>query len=124
MAVLIAIPAARITGLALGAVICVAAVATVLRCKDYGHLAPGAALTVLSALNLALLVGLITIAIRRPAASAMAITITESVYSASGQSQLFTCIALTPEKVYSPGSLTPLHLFEDFHRPQPRRVSS
>ncbi len=40
----------------LGAAICVAAVATVLRCKDYGHLAPGAALTALSAPNLALLV--------------------------------------------------------------------
>ena len=57
VAVLIAIPAARVAGLGLGAVICVAAVATVLRCKDYSHLAPGAALTVLLALNLALLVG-------------------------------------------------------------------
>ncbi len=57
VAALIALPAARIAGLGLGAAICVAAIATVLRCKDYGHLAPGAALTALSALNLALLVG-------------------------------------------------------------------
>ena len=57
VAALIALPAARIAGLGLGAAICVAAVATVLRCKDYGHLAPGAALTALSALNLALLAG-------------------------------------------------------------------
>lgn len=56
-AVLIAMPAARVSGLILGAVICVAAVATVVWHKDYGHVAPGAVLTVLSALDLALLVG-------------------------------------------------------------------
>ena len=54
-AALIALPATRIAGLGLGAAICVAAVATVVRCKDYGHVAPGVALTALSALNLALL---------------------------------------------------------------------
>jgi hypothetical protein len=39
------------------AVICVAAIATVGRFKDYGHVAPSVALSALSALNLALLVG-------------------------------------------------------------------
>ena len=53
-AALIAAPAARVAGLMLGAAICVAAVATVVRHKDYGHLAPGLALTALSALDLAL----------------------------------------------------------------------
>jgi hypothetical protein len=38
-------------------VICVAAIATVVRFKDYGHVAPSVALSALSALNLALLVG-------------------------------------------------------------------
>jgi hypothetical protein len=50
-------PTARVAGLLLGAAICVAAVATVVRYKDYGHVAPGVALTALSALDLALLVG-------------------------------------------------------------------
>ena len=54
-AALIAIPAARASGLILGAVICIAAVATVVRHKDYGHVAPGVVLTVLSTLDLALL---------------------------------------------------------------------
>jgi hypothetical protein len=52
-----ALAAARVAGLTLGAAICVAAVATVVRHKDYGHVAPGAVLTILSALDLALLVG-------------------------------------------------------------------
>ena len=56
-AALIAMPAARVAGLMLGAAICVAAVATVVRHKDYGHVAPGVVLTGLSALDLALLVG-------------------------------------------------------------------
>jgi hypothetical protein len=42
----------------LGAAICVAAVATVVRHKDYGHVAPGVVLTALSALDLALLVAM------------------------------------------------------------------
>jgi hypothetical protein len=53
----IALPAARVAGLTLGAAICVAAVATVVRHKDYGRVAPGAVPTALSALDLALLVG-------------------------------------------------------------------
>jgi uncharacterized membrane protein YphA (DoxX/SURF4 family) len=57
VAALIAIPATRVAGLMLGAAICVAAVATVVRYKDYGHLPPGIALTALSALDVALLVG-------------------------------------------------------------------
>lgn len=56
-AALIAAPAARIAGLMLGAAICVAAVATVVRHRDYGHVAPGVVLTALSALDLALLMG-------------------------------------------------------------------
>ena len=39
-AVLIALPASRIVGLALGAVIVAAAVLTVLRHRDFSHLAP------------------------------------------------------------------------------------
>jgi hypothetical protein len=54
-AALIATPAARVAGLALGAAICVAAVATVVRHKENGRVAPGAVLTALSALDLALL---------------------------------------------------------------------
>jgi hypothetical protein len=50
-------PAARAAGLALGAAICVAAVATVVRHKDHGRVAPGAVLAALSALDLALLAG-------------------------------------------------------------------
>jgi hypothetical protein len=49
--------ATRVAGLIWGAVIRVAAVATVLRYKDYGHLAPAAILTALAALDLGLLVG-------------------------------------------------------------------
>ena len=56
-AALIAIPVARPAGLMLGAALCVAAVATVVWYKDYGHVAPSVALTALSALDLALLVG-------------------------------------------------------------------
>ena len=56
-AALIALPASRVSGLTLGAAICVAAVATVVRNKDYGRIAPGAVLTALSALDLALLMG-------------------------------------------------------------------
>jgi hypothetical protein len=44
-AALIAMPAARVAGLMLSAAICVAAVATVVRYKDYGRVAPGAVLT-------------------------------------------------------------------------------
>jgi hypothetical protein len=54
-AALIAIPATRVAGLMLATVICIAAVATVLRHKDYGHLAPGLVLTALAAVDLALL---------------------------------------------------------------------
>jgi hypothetical protein len=57
VAALIALPATRVAGLALGGVICLAAVATVVRSKDYGHVAPSVILTALSALNLALLAG-------------------------------------------------------------------
>jgi uncharacterized membrane protein YphA (DoxX/SURF4 family) len=57
VAAAIAIPATRAAGVMLGAAICVVAVATVVRSKDYGHIAPGAVLTALSALNLALLMG-------------------------------------------------------------------
>ena len=56
-AALIAMPAARVAGLVLGVAICVAAIATVVRYKDYGHVAPIIVLTALSALDLALLVG-------------------------------------------------------------------
>src|ERR1700756_1238337 len=56
-AALIAMPAARVAGLVLGAAICVAAVATVVRHRDYGHVAPGVVLTALSAFDLALLMG-------------------------------------------------------------------
>ncbi len=57
VAALIALPSARAAGLVLGAAICLAAVATVFRFKDYGHVPPSVALTALSALDLALLVG-------------------------------------------------------------------
>ena len=56
-AALIAPPAARVAGFALGAAICAAAVATVVGHKDDGRVAPGAVLTILSALDLALLAG-------------------------------------------------------------------
>jgi hypothetical protein len=52
-AALIAPPTARVGGLTLGAAICAAAVATVFRLKDHGRVAPGAVLTLLSALDLA-----------------------------------------------------------------------
>jgi uncharacterized membrane protein YphA (DoxX/SURF4 family) len=54
---LIAVPAARVAGLVLAAAICLAAVATVVRSKDYGHVAPAVILTVLTSLDLTLLVG-------------------------------------------------------------------
>jgi len=54
---LIAISATRAAGLGLAAVICVAAVATVVRMKEYGHATPGVVLSALSALGLALLLG-------------------------------------------------------------------
>jgi hypothetical protein len=56
-AALIVLPITRIAGLTLGASVCVAAVVTVVRFKDYGHVAPALVLTALSALDLALLVG-------------------------------------------------------------------
>ena len=56
-AALIAAPAARVAGLTLGAAICTAAVATVVRHKDHGRVAPGAVPTIPSALDLTLLVG-------------------------------------------------------------------
>ncbi len=57
VAALIAVPAARVAGLVLGAAICVAAVVTVVRHKNYGHVAPSVVLTALSALDLAMIVG-------------------------------------------------------------------
>ena len=51
VAALIAVPAARVAGLSLGAAICVA---TVVRHKDFGHVTPAVLLTVLCALDLAL----------------------------------------------------------------------
>ena len=57
VAALLAHPAARSAGLVLGAAICVTAVTTVVRHRDYGHVAPGVVLAGLSALDLALLVG-------------------------------------------------------------------
>jgi hypothetical protein len=57
VAALIAMPSARVGGVTLGAAICVAAVATVVRYKDYGHVAPGVVLTALAVLDLALLEG-------------------------------------------------------------------
>lgn len=56
-AVLIAMPTARVASLMLGAAICVAAIAALVRYKDYGHVAPCGVLTALSALDLALLAG-------------------------------------------------------------------
>ena len=49
--------AARVAGLARGAAICVAAVATGVRDKDDSRVAPGAVLTAVSALDLAPLAG-------------------------------------------------------------------
>jgi hypothetical protein len=56
-AALIATPAARAVGLGLAAVVCIAAVATVVRKGEYDHATPGVVLTALSALDLTLLVG-------------------------------------------------------------------
>ena len=56
-AALIAMPAARVAGLLLGAAICVAAIATVVRYKEYSRVPPGVILTALSALDIALLTG-------------------------------------------------------------------
>jgi hypothetical protein len=53
-AALIALPATRAAGLALGIAICLAAVATVVWFKDYRHVVPCAVLIALSALALAL----------------------------------------------------------------------
>ena len=55
-AALILTPATRVVGVGLGAVICLAAAATVVRCKDYGHVPPSIGLTVLSMLDLALII--------------------------------------------------------------------
>jgi hypothetical protein len=57
VAALIGLSATRVAGLWLGAAICVAAVATVVWWKDYGRAAPCVALTALSALDLALILG-------------------------------------------------------------------
>lgn len=54
-AVLIAVPATRLLGLVLGVAICVAAVATVLRHREYAHLPPGGALILLLTADIALL---------------------------------------------------------------------
>jgi hypothetical protein len=56
VAALIATPGTRVAGLGLGAAICIAAVATVVRHRDYAHVPPGVVLTALSAVDLALLV--------------------------------------------------------------------
>jgi hypothetical protein len=56
-AALIATPTLRIAGLGLGAAICAAALVTVIRHRDYGHIPPGLILTALSALDLALPAG-------------------------------------------------------------------
>jgi hypothetical protein len=53
-AALIALAVTRAAGLGLAAVICLAAVATVVWKKEYGHAAPGVVLTALSALDLVL----------------------------------------------------------------------
>ena len=55
-ALLIALPPTRLAGLLLGAAILIAAVGTVLRHRDYGHLPPGIVLTTLAALDVALTV--------------------------------------------------------------------
>ena len=52
-ALLLAVPATRLAGLLLGSAILLAAVGTVLRHRDYGHLPPGIALTTLAAIDLA-----------------------------------------------------------------------
>jgi hypothetical protein len=56
-AALIGLPVTRIEGLLLGAAICLAALATVVRYGDYGHLPPIVVLTALTVLDLALLAG-------------------------------------------------------------------
>ena len=55
---LIAISSTRVAGLLLGGAICLAAVATILRHREYAHLAPGVVLTALFAFEL-LLIGAI-----------------------------------------------------------------
>jgi hypothetical protein len=55
-AALIVVPETRIWGLALAAIILVAAIATVTRLRDYEHLPPGVALAALTGIELALVV--------------------------------------------------------------------
>lgn len=55
---LLAIPSTRVAGVLLGGAICLAAVATIVRHREYAHLPPGALLTALFALEL-LLMGVI-----------------------------------------------------------------
>jgi len=55
-AALIVLPQTRIWGLALGAMVLVAAIATVTRRRDYKHLPPGVALAALTGIELALVV--------------------------------------------------------------------
>lgn len=57
-AALIAFPPTRLAGVLLGGAICLAAVATVVRHRDYAHLPPGVALTALFAFEL-LLIGVL-----------------------------------------------------------------
>ena len=53
-AALIVLPETRIWGLALGAVVLIAAIATLTWRREYGHLAPGVALAALTGIELAL----------------------------------------------------------------------
>jgi hypothetical protein len=55
-AALIVVPETRIWGLALGAMVLMAAVATVIWRRDYAHLPPGVALAALTGIELALVV--------------------------------------------------------------------
>lgn len=57
-AALVAFPPTRLAGLLLGGAICLAAVATIVRHREYAHLPPGVALTALFAVEL-LLIGAI-----------------------------------------------------------------
>jgi DoxX-like family len=54
-AALIGWPPTRLAGLALASVICLAAIATVLRHREFGHLPPGLVLLALAGVDLALL---------------------------------------------------------------------
>jgi hypothetical protein len=56
-AALIVLPGTRVWGLALGALVLLAAIATVTWRRDYRHLTPGVALAALTAVDLALAVG-------------------------------------------------------------------